>query len=52
VPVTEPGQIAEAIRQKLVLEIAGLPPSMTAIPAAFTDCLVGEQQRRMWEREP
>jgi hypothetical protein len=55
-PVTEPGQIAEAIRQKLVLEIASLPPrpvpAAPAMPVAAVDCLVGEQQRRIWEREP
>ena len=51
-PVTEPGGIEEAIRQKLVLEIAGLSPPAALVPAAATDCLLGEQQRRMWEREP
>lgn len=56
-PVTEPGALLEAIRQKLVLEIAGTPPMM--VPAAMwpaqagtTDCLIGERQRRMWERDP
>lgn len=56
VPVREPGQLAEAIRQKLVLEVAGLPPKVT--PAAErgragagprTDCMVGERLRRSWE---
>ena len=55
-PVSEPEQLAEAIRQKLILEIAGLPPPR-AIPAAATaaattDCLIGERLRRTWEREP
>jgi hypothetical protein len=53
-PVREPGQLAEAIRQKLILEIAGAPPR--AIPAAASpaqagraDCGIGERQRRMWD---
>ena len=53
--VQEPGQLAEAIRQKLVLEIAGLPPRV--VPAAEQratrgpriDCMVGERLRRSWE---
>ena len=45
-------RIAEAIRRKLVLEIAGAPPRI--VPAAFPeperriDCLVGEKLRRRW----
>jgi hypothetical protein len=55
-PVTAQDQLVEAIRQKLVLEIAGLPPRL--LPAAEgtragrTDCLVGERLRRIWERDP
>jgi hypothetical protein len=59
IPVTEAGQLAEAIRQKLVLEIAGLPAR--PVPAAQRhpiqaakpiDCLIGERLRRVWERDP
>ena len=45
-------RIAEAIRRKLVLEIAGLPARVT--PAEFhqreprIDCLIGEKLRRRW----
>jgi hypothetical protein len=47
-------RIAEAIRRKLVLEIAGAPPSI--VPAQLTDlepepridCLIGEKLRRRW----
>jgi hypothetical protein len=45
-------RIAEAIRRKLVLEIAGAPA--TIIPAQFgereprIDCLIGEKLRRRW----
>jgi hypothetical protein len=51
-PVREHAQWAEAIRQKLVLEIAGGPPRL--LPAAETDrapridCLIGEKLRRHW----
>ena len=51
-PVHEPEALATAIRQKLVLEIAGVParllPAQATTPAATTDCLVGERQRRSW----
>jgi hypothetical protein len=56
VPVTAAEQLVEAIRQKLILEIAGLPPRL--VPAAATaqapavDCLIGERLRRVWERDP
>jgi hypothetical protein len=56
VPVTAAEQLVEAIRQKLILEIAGLPPRL--VPAAITaqapavDCLIGERLRRVWERDP
>jgi hypothetical protein len=45
-------RIAEAIRRKLVLEIAGAPAKI--LPAAFAraepriDCLIGEKLRRRW----
>jgi len=48
-------QFAEAIRRKLVLEIAGTEPRV--IPAAATasgkriDCLIGEKLREQWMRE-
>jgi len=53
--VRSAGQFAEAIRRKLVLEIAGREPR--AIPAAATvsgkriDCLIGEKLREQWMRE-
>lgn len=53
VAVRSPGQFAEAIRRKLVLEIAGTTPE--AVPVAFipaqagaTDCLIGEKTRPQW----
>jgi Protein of unknown function (DUF1194) len=52
-PVDDPRQLADAIRQKLVLEIAGMPPRL--LPAAATatgpriDCLIGEKLRRQWQ---
>ncbi len=45
-------RFAEAVRRKLVLEIAGTPPRIA--PAAFgareprIDCLIGEKLRRRW----
>jgi Protein of unknown function (DUF1194) len=51
-PVDDPAQLAHAIRQKLVLEIAGPPPRL--IPATATvrppriDCLIGEKLRQRW----
>jgi hypothetical protein len=52
-PVDDPARLADAIRQKLVLEIAGLPPRL--VPAGggrprprTTDCMVGERMRQMW----
>jgi hypothetical protein len=54
-PVRAPGELATAIRQKLVLEIAGgLPrpmPASEAAPASRVDCLIGEKLRRNW-RDP
>ena len=56
IAVDEPGQLLETIRRKLILEIAGLPARVE--PAAVTavqdkvDCMIGERQRRIWERDP
>jgi hypothetical protein len=50
--VQAPEQLADAIRRKLVLEIAGRPPAL--LPAQFTqrppriDCLIGEKTRPSW----
>jgi hypothetical protein len=56
IPVTEPAQLAEAIRRKLVLEIAGQPPQLIlaaqSTEPASMECTIGERLRRMWEREP
>jgi hypothetical protein len=45
-------RIAEAIRRKLVLEIAGAParivPAQLTAPEPATDCLIGEKLRRRW----
>jgi hypothetical protein len=55
VVVRSADQFAEAIRRKLVLEIAGRAPQL--IPAAATasdhqmDCLIGEKLRQQWMRE-
>lgn len=52
VSVQAPEQLADAIRRKLVLEIAGTPPSV--IPAQMAqrppriDCLIGEKTRPRW----
>jgi Protein of unknown function (DUF1194) len=52
-PVDDTSQLADAIRQKLVLEIAAAPPRLT--PVAETrrepriDCLIGEKLRRGWQ---
>ena len=51
VPVHEPTGFAAAVRRKLVLEIAGMPPLL--IPAQYqerpprVDCLIGE---KMWQQ--
>lgn len=52
-PVEEPEGLAEAIRRKLVLEIAGRPAMVTPVAAepgrgGRVDCLVGERLRRSW----
>jgi hypothetical protein len=50
-------QFAEAIRRKLVLEIADRAPAAPLVPAAATkvasriDCLIGEKLRRQWMQE-
>jgi hypothetical protein len=55
VVVRSADQFAEAIRRKMVMEIAGQEPRI--IPAAATtvgsrvDCLIGEKLREQWERE-
>lgn len=55
VVVRSADQFAEAIRRKLVLEIAGPDPRVT--PAAATangkriDCLIGEKLREQWMRQ-
>lgn len=55
VVVQSADQFAEAIRRKLVLEIAGRQPQI--VPAAATasgdrmDCLIGEKLREQWMRE-
>jgi len=52
IPVEDPSQFVVAIRQKLVLDIAGAPPRV--LPAAAgaaeprIDCLIGEKLRRQW----
>jgi hypothetical protein len=51
-PVADPANFAEAIRQKLVLEIAGMSPRvMRATETAREpriDCLIGEKLRQQW----
>jgi hypothetical protein len=51
-PVDDPTQLADAIRQKLVLEIAGAPPRVVAASATARapriDCLIGEKLRARW----
>jgi hypothetical protein len=51
-PVDAPDQLAEAIRRKLILEIAGVPPRVTPVAARSADpsvdCSIGERYRQMW----
>jgi len=51
IPVTDWAQFAAAVRQKLVLEIAGLPPRVVpaqmAAPSGGYDCLIGE---KIWDQ--
>jgi len=53
VPVQEVAQFPEAIRRKLLLEIAGAEPRLVpaAMPAQYgrSACLVGERPRRLWD---
>ena len=48
-------QFAEAIRRKLVLEIAGRQPQIIPAGAVASgdrmDCLIGEKLREQWMRE-
>jgi Protein of unknown function (DUF1194) len=52
-PVDDASQLADAIRQKLVLEIAGAPPRATLVAqtgrAPRIDCLIGEKLRGRWQ---
>jgi hypothetical protein len=57
IPVRTPQEFADAIRRKLILEIAGLPPKIVAAAVIARepriDCLIGEKSRRSmfnWER--
>ncbi|QDC11619.1 DUF1194 domain-containing protein [Oceanicola sp. D3] len=56
IPVHEWSEFASAVRRKLVLEIAGLPPPAQIIRAqGHYDCLIGEkmwQERRRYWDEP
>ena len=58
IPVLDWQDFAEAVRRKLVLEIAGAPEPARIVPAQFApepayDCLIGEkmweQRRRDWD---
>jgi hypothetical protein len=56
-PVHELHEMAEAIRRKLVLDIAGLPERtpgrvLAAQATPAVDCLIGERQRRRYWSEP
>ncbi|HJT11082.1 MAG TPA: DUF1194 domain-containing protein [Dongiaceae bacterium] len=55
VVVQSADQFAEAIRRKLVLEIAGRQPQIIPAAAAVSDhrmdCLIGEKLRQQWMRE-
>ena len=56
-PVTEWDEFAEAVRRKLVMELAGIAtPSLPVVPAQFldivpqdVDCQIGEKQRPTYE---
>lgn len=52
VAVANRGQLVEAIRRKMILEIADLSEGADYLATPVTDpaydCLVGEKQRRMW----
>lgn len=55
IAVQDPAQFAEAIRRKLVLEIAAnapaLIPASTRVQADGIDCLIGEKTRPQWLNE-
>ena len=53
IPVREPSEFPEAIRRKLVLEIAGQQPRVILAAGeretgAKMDCMIGEKLRRQW----
>ena len=53
-PVQHRDEMAEAIRRKLVLEIAFpgtvdiVPPAVRPAADGETDCMIGERLRRQW----
>ena len=56
-PVDDLHHMADAIRQKLILDIAGLPddgiPRIVAVQAGLAvDCMIGERHRRGFWQEP
>jgi hypothetical protein len=55
ISVNDPAQLAETIRRKLVLEIAGQPAVLQPVQLQQrpprVDCMIGEAQRRMWDSE-
>ena len=54
-PVQEPEHLAEAIRQKLLLEIAGAEPRVVlaqAMGREKVDCMIGERMWRGWYSDP
>ncbi len=55
IAVQDPAQFAEAIRRKLVLEIAGAAPALlpasSPVQAGGIDCLIGEKTRPQWLNE-
>jgi hypothetical protein len=57
ITVDDPARFELAIRRKLVLEIAGLPPRVMLAAEPFraeprVDCLIGEKSRRQWFYDP
>ncbi len=53
IPIRDMGRLVASIRQKLVLEIAGLQPERPARlrPAAKMDCMIGERLREQYDRQ-
>ncbi|MDN2568328.1 DUF1194 domain-containing protein [Aquibium sp. A9E412] len=49
IPVNDWSQFAEAVRRKLVIELAGTPPVLRAGAGAGYDCEIGE---KMWRNRP